>query len=194
MLFDVLTSVTICFLALSRITSTSIIDSDRKTLTKPNTATMISSLPSNLKEIVTDDTQRALLEDLCSVELGQSHLLDAYCQGDADDDKLRGLCSQLLKLNGGYPGGLRSYIEKAKKLLQDSKDSVNPLDGWSPSIPQGESFELGTDKYDDTEKMGMKLLNKVGFVLVAGGLGERLGYNGAKVCLKKKCIQYNDVK
>jgi hypothetical protein len=183
----ILTSVTTCFLVLSRNTST--INSDRKThtLTKErNTSTMLSSLPANLKEIVTDDTQRALLEDLCSEELGQSHLLDAYCAqdggADADADKLRGLCSQLLKLNGGYPGGLRSYIEKAKKLLQDSKDSVNPLDGWSPSIPQGESFELGTDKYHNTENIGMELLSKVGFVLVAGGLGERLGYNGAKVC------------
>jgi len=142
---------------------------------------MPSSLPENLKDVITDETQRALLEDLCSEELGQSHLLDADSQDD-DDGKLRGLCQQLVKLNGGYPGGLRSYIEKAKKLLKDSKDGVNPLDGWAPSVPQGESFELGTDKYRDTEERGMQLLSKVGFVLVAGGLGERLGYNGAKVC------------
>lgn len=143
---------------------------------------MPSSLPENLKDLVTDDAQRALLEDLCSEEFGQSHLLDAYSK-DGDDEKLRGLCQQLLKLDGGYPGGLRSYITKAKKLLQDSKNGVNPLHGWSPSVPQGESFELGTDKYCETEKRGMELLSNVGFVLVAGGLGERLGYNGAKIGL-----------
>ncbi|VEU36725.1 unnamed protein product [Pseudo-nitzschia multistriata] len=145
---------------------------------------MPSSLPENLEGLIPDDTQRALLEDLCSEELGQAHLLDAYCEGGSvDDDKLRSLCQQLVKLDGGYPGGLRSYVQKAKKLLQDSKAGVNPLDGWAPSVPQGESFELGTDKYRETESKGMELLEKVGFVLVAGGLGERLGYNGAKIGL-----------
>jgi UDP-N-acetylglucosamine pyrophosphorylase len=140
----------------------------------------MSSLPENLKDLIPDDAQRALLEALCSEEFGQSHLLDAYSQ-DADDEKLRGMCEQLLKLDGGYPGGLTSYISKAKKLLEDSKNGVNPLSGWAPKIPQGESFEMGTEKYSETEAKGMELLSKVGFVLVAGGLGERLGYNGAKV-------------
>ncbi len=139
------------------------------------------SLPENLKDLIPDDAERALLEALCSEEFGQSHLLDAFSK-DGDSEKLRGLSQQLLKLDGGYTGGLRSYITKAKKLLQNSKNGVNPLDGWSPSVPQGESFELGTDKYRETEAKGMELLGNVGFVLVAGGLGERLGYNGAKVC------------
>mmetsp|Transcript_25691 Transcript_25691/g.28834 ORF Transcript_25691/g.28834 Transcript_25691/m.28834 type:complete len:626 (-) Transcript_25691:273-2150(-) len=141
-----------------------------------------SFLPENLQELITDDAERSLLEDLCSDEFGQSHLLDAYSQ-NGDDQKLRGMCQQLLKLDGGYAGGLTSYIKKAKKLLQDSKNGVNPLHGWSPSVPQGESFVLGTDKYRETEERGMKLLSNVGFVLVAGGLGERLGYNGAKIGL-----------
>ncbi len=138
-------------------------------------------LPENLKDLIPDDAERALLEALCSEEFGQSHLLDAYTE-DGDAEKLRELSKQLLKLNGGYTGGLKSYITKAKKLLLDSKNGVNPLDGWAPSVPQGESFELGTDKYAETEAKGMELLGKVGFVLVAGGLGERLGYGGAKVC------------
>mmetsp|Transcript_7309 Transcript_7309/g.16521 ORF Transcript_7309/g.16521 Transcript_7309/m.16521 type:complete len:323 (-) Transcript_7309:31-999(-) len=143
---------------------------------------MPSSILENSKELIPDDAQRVLLEDLCSEEFGQSHLSDAYRQ-DGDEEKLRGLCRQLVKLDGGYPGGLRSYVQKAKKLLRDSKEGVNPLDGWSPSVPQGESFEIGTDKQRETEARGMELLSKVGFVLVAGGLGERLGYNGAKIGL-----------
>ena len=55
------------------------------------------------------------------------------------------------------------------------------MDGWKPSIPSGASFELGTTEYTKMEKKGLKELGKVGFVLVAGGLGERLGYSGAKV-------------
>ena len=31
--------------------------------------------------------------------------------------------------------------------------------------------------------MGLKELEKVGFVLIAGGLGERLGYSGIKIGL-----------
>ncbi len=63
----------------------------------------------------------------------------------------------------------------------DSKEGANPLDGWKPSIPDGQAFEIGTDKYAKVEKKGLRELGKVGFVLVAGGLGERLGYSGAKV-------------
>ena len=55
------------------------------------------------------------------------------------------------------------------------------MDGWKPSIPDGQAFEIGTDKYTKVEKKGLRELGKVGFVLVAGGLGERLGYSGAKV-------------
>jgi UDP-sugar pyrophosphorylase len=64
----------------------------------------------------------------------------------------------------------------------DSKDGVNPLEGWKPSVPAGSAFELGTPEYTKMEKKGIRELGKVGFVLVAGGLGERLGYGGAKVC------------
>ena len=55
------------------------------------------------------------------------------------------------------------------------------MDGWSPSIPQGEAFELGTPEFETTEELGITQIGNVGFVLVAGGLGERLGYNGTKV-------------
>ena len=56
------------------------------------------------------------------------------------------------------------------------------MDGWKPSVPSGQAFEIGTAEYTKTEKKGIRELGKVGFVLVAGGLGERLGYSGAKVC------------
>jgi UDP-sugar pyrophosphorylase len=141
----------------------------------------MTSLPPGVKEAITDKEQLKLLQELVgSNDCGQSHLLDAHRKTN-DQAKLQALAAQLLKLNSAYPGGLKGYIQKAKKLLQDSKDGINPLDGWKPSVPQGEKFEVGTSKYDATEQEGMKLLGKTGFVLVAGGLGERLGYNGAKV-------------
>jgi UDP-sugar pyrophosphorylase len=140
----------------------------------------MTTFPGGLDDIIADVKQLLLLKDLCSDELGQSHLLDGY-RKTASIDGIRQLANQLTKLNDSYPGGLRGYILTARKLLQDSKDGVNPLEGFSPAIPEGEKFELDTVKYRNTEKVGIKLLGKVGFILVAGGLGERLGYKGAKV-------------
>ena len=60
--------------------------------------------------------QHDLLNDLCSAELGQSHLLDAWTNNDTN--KLRQLGAQLEKLDAAYPGGLRQYIAKARKLLE----------------------------------------------------------------------------
>lgn len=145
------------------------------------------TLPEGLEAIVRDEEQLALLRDLASDELGQSHLFDAFREAvgptaaAAARDGVQRLANQLTRLDGAYPGGLRQYVSAARALLRDSRDGVNPLAGFVPSIPEGEKFELGTVKYRNTEKVGIKMLGTVGFVLVAGGLGERLGYTGAKV-------------
>lgn len=44
-------------------------------------------------------------------------------------------------------------------------------------------MEFGTKEYYYLELLGLQILQQSGFVLVAGGLGERLGYNGIKVSL-----------
>jgi UDP-sugar pyrophosphorylase len=149
---------------------------------------MSSTFPiDEIRTIVTDKGELRLLQELYET---QPHLLEAFSK-DQDTTKtntkakLQSLAKQLFNLNKAYPGGLTGYIQKAKKLLQDSKDGVNPLDGWFPSVPEGEKFDLGTAKYEETEEIGRKLLGKTGFVLVAGGLGERLGYNGAKVSIER---------
>ena len=123
--------------------------------------------------------QKELLSRLHA--LGQTHLFSAFIS--ANPKNRREFAERLSSLDKAYPdGGLEGYISNAKKLLENSKNGVNPLEGWTPSVPQGEMFELGTREYDETEAIGMKELGKVGFVLVAGGLGERLGYSGIKVC------------
>ena len=42
---------------------------------------------------------------------------------------------------------------------------------------------------DDMEAEGLKELHKTGFVLIAGGLGERLGYSGIKIDLPVSIIE-----
>ncbi|KAI7750566.1 hypothetical protein M8C21_022288, partial [Ambrosia artemisiifolia] len=86
-------------------------------------------------------------------------------------------------LNSSYPGGLASYIKTARELLADSKAGKNPLDGFKPSVPSGEVLTFGDDNFIKYEETGVKQVQNAAFVLVAGGLGERLGYNGIKVAL-----------
>lgn len=73
------------------------------------------------------------------------------------------------------------YVKNAKELLEKSQKGENPLEGWVPSVPDGEMFTIGTKDYDEFEGLGLEEMGKCGFALVAGGLGERLGYGGIKV-------------
>jgi UDP-sugar pyrophosphorylase len=49
--------------------------------------------------------------------------------------------------------------------------------------PQGETLSYGSDTFCDLERIGVDEAAAAAFVLVAGGLGERLGYSGIKVAL-----------
>ncbi|KAI3679475.1 hypothetical protein L2E82_51386 [Cichorium intybus] len=50
-------------------------------------------------------------------------------------------------------------------------------------VPSGEVLTFGDDNYIKYEETGVKQIKNAAFVLVVGGLGERLGYNGIKVTL-----------
>lgn len=72
--------------------------------------------------------------------------------------------------------------------MEDSKNNVNPFAFFKPSIPKGVFLKPGTKEMDDFEEMGMKELPKLGIVIIAGGLGERLGYSGIKLDLPVSTI------
>lgn len=138
----------------------------------------MSQLPDEYLSNLTE-SQKDLLNNLNS-ELGQAHLFEGWETLSEGDRKA--IAEQLERLDKAYNnGGLKGYISNAKTLLENSRKGVNSLDGWEPKVPEGEAFELGTEKYKKTEKEGLEELGAVGFVLVAGGLGERLGYNGIKL-------------
>jgi UDP-sugar pyrophosphorylase len=44
---------------------------------------------------------------------------------------------------------------------------------------------------EEMEQLGMQELEKVCFVLIAGGLGERLGYSGIKIGLPVCTVEEN---
>lgn len=60
---------------------------------------------------------------------------------------------------------------------------MNPFDQFKPEVPDGIYLKPGEAEFDEMEKMGLNELSKLCFVLIAGGLGERLGFSGIKISL-----------
>jgi UDP-sugar pyrophosphorylase len=92
----------------------------------------------------------------------------------------------LAHLNKNYPDGIKNYYQRSKQLVIDSSNSVNPYADYHVSIPEGVVLNYTPDNLDKIghyERLGMKELEHTAFVLVAGGLGERLGYPGIKVAI-----------
>lgn len=50
-------------------------------------------------------------------------------------------------------------------------------------VPPVADVEFNSEMFYQLEKEGLEVLTHCGFVLVAGGLGERLGYNDIKIGL-----------
>lgn len=98
----------------------------------------------------------------------------------------------MIHLEKVTPGGLKDYVMRARRFLLDSKNNVNPFDNYKPEVPHGVELKLGHGTaLEETEERGLAELEKVGFVLIAGGLGERLGYSGIKIGLPVCTIEEN---
>mmetsp|Transcript_20686 Transcript_20686/g.28643 ORF Transcript_20686/g.28643 Transcript_20686/m.28643 type:complete len:597 (+) Transcript_20686:1-1791(+) len=122
------------------------------------------------------------------IELGQSHLFESWdAPGSCDREKCD-FMQQLESLDNSYIGGLKTYIVRARSLLEKAKAGDNPFDGWIPEVPSGKILEPFSEDYLSFEEIGKTELGKCGFILVAGGLGERLGYNGIKLELPAQTL------
>ncbi|CAK7346901.1 unnamed protein product [Dovyalis caffra] len=153
-----------------------------------------SSVPNLQKNLHLLSPQQIELAKML-VEKGQSHLFEHWPEPGVDDNEKKaffdqaitfrpcGCFLQVARLDSCYPGGLTSYIKTARELLADSKAGKNPFDGFTPSVPTGESLTYGDENFIKFEEAGVREAQNAAFVLVAGGLGERLGYNGIKVAL-----------
>lgn len=117
----------------------------------------------------------------------QSHVYADWPEaGTADEEKKR-LAEQLADLDSSYPGGLAAYTSKARALLKESADGTNPFEDFEAVLSEGETLSYdgeGTMSFAEAEKIGMEGISGAAFVLVAGGLGERLGYSGIKLSLE----------
>ena len=124
-------------------------------------------------------TEQALIAEL--LQAGQEHLFAGWdAPGVREEDKAAFLKS-LARINDSYPGGLTGYISNARKLLTEAKAGGNPFEGFVPHQPDKVSLVQFDANYDRYEALGMAHFDKTAVVLVAGGLGERLGYSGIKL-------------
>ncbi|KAL3138028.1 hypothetical protein ABBQ38_005262 [Trebouxia sp. C0009 RCD-2024] len=137
--------------------------------------------PLNGNESLFDRKENMLLQQLR--ELDQGHLFASWPPPGQADDKKQQLMQQLVHLDASYNGGLAAYIRNAKQLLQDSREGKNPFEGYVPEVPNGERMDFGSASFVEHERQGVKAAAQAAFVLVAGGLGERLGYSGIKLAL-----------
>ncbi|KAF5200736.1 Udp-sugar pyrophosphorylase [Thalictrum thalictroides] len=143
----------------------------------------IASAPSNLQKNLTILSPDQIQVARMLLDIGQSHVFEHWPEPGVDDEEKKGFFDQVARLNTSYPGGLVSYVQNARRLLSDSKAGKNPFDGFTPSVPSGEILTFGDDNFLMMEEAGIREAQNAAFVLVAGGLGERLGYNSIKLAL-----------
>eukprot|EP01036_Dinobryon_divergens_P053155 gene53155-71061_t len=138
-----------------------------------------SKLQANLPCLNDEEVQLVKL----LLTLNQDHLFSDWDDAGVNDDLKHKFFQQVKKLHCSYPidGGLAAYISRSRLLLADSKSGENPFEGWRPEIPSGSILNPLTENYSELETLGLSQVGLCGFILVAGGLGERLGYSGIKV-------------
>jgi len=124
---------------------------------------------------------KACAETFSIEPYNQAHLFEG-----ATEAEQKSLVQQLIKIDNELSGGgLANYLKRARKLLHEAQNDFNALDGFVPNVPVGERLigdaGPGTDTFAAFEQLGMAELSKCCFCLVAGGLGERLGFPGIKI-------------
>lgn len=112
---------------------------------------------------------------------GQGHLFSGWDRPGINDDRKQRFMAALLNADRAYPGGLTAYARNARGLLAEAAAGANPFEGCMPTQPELVDLSSFGPAYDDAEATGLRCLSETAVVLVAGGLGERLGYHGIKL-------------
>ena len=119
-------------------------------------------------------------------DVNQDHIIKKY--EAATQQEKEEFEKQIIHLEKVYPGGIREYIKRATILLENSKNNVNPFNDYTPSVPEGFNVKVGNSDFYELEKLGCEELKDACFVMVAGGLGERLGYSDIKIGIETELI------
>lgn len=132
-----------------------------------------------LRQLTANAEEQALIAQL--LKSGQEHLFADWDAPGIHDDAKAAFLKSLRRINGSYPGGLSGYISNARKLLAETRTGANPFEGFVPHQPDKVDLTRFDSEYDRYEALGKAHFSKTAVVLVAGGLGERLGYSGIKL-------------
>ena len=119
-------------------------------------------------------------------ETNQEEIIEKYNNSKEEDKKA--FIEQFNYLDKATPGGIKDYIKRAKILLEDSKNNVNPFKEYTPEVPLGFDVKVGSEQFYELDKLGFTEIENTVFVLVAGGLGERLGYPDIKIGIETDLI------
>ena len=96
---------------------------------------------------------------------------------------------QVNQLDKACRGGIKDYIKRAKVLLANSAKKMNSFHEYKIEVPYDiPHVKVGNEEFYELEKLGFNELKNSVFVLTAGGLGERLGYDGIKIGLQTELI------
>lgn len=96
---------------------------------------------------------------------------------------------QVLHLENMIPRGLSQYLQTAREKLKESAEGFNEYSEYSPDVPKGKTLGLhNLEEYEEYEALGMQEMGSAVFVLMAGGMGERLGYKGIKPSITLETI------
>jgi UDP-sugar pyrophosphorylase len=112
---------------------------------------------------------------------GQLHLFSDWDALGIHDEEKQRFMATLLNAHLAYPGGLTAYTRNARLLLAEAAAGSNPFDGCTPAQPDLVDLSSFGSDYEAAEAVGLKCFAESAVVLVAGGLGERLGYHGIKL-------------
>ncbi len=127
----------------------------------------------------------SLILDLLK-ELNQIEIIEKYKISNEEEKK--NFIEQFNYLEKATPGGIKDYIKRAKILLEESKNNINPFKDYTPEVPLGFDIKVGSDQFYELDKLGFEQIENTVFVLVAGGLGERLGYPDIKIGIETDLI------
>ena len=119
-------------------------------------------------------------------ELNQPEIIEKYKNSKEDEQK--SFIAQFNSLEKATPGGIKDYLKRAKILLEESKNNINPFKEYTPEVPLGFDIKVGSDQFYELDKIGFEQIENTVFVLVAGGLGERLGYPDIKIGIETDLI------
>ena len=129
------------------------------------------------------------LEDIIKLleEVGQEDIVSKLKKVSKDEQNE--FVNQINELNKVCTGGIKDYIKRAKVLLENSAKKMNSFHDYKIEVPYDiPHIKVGNEEFYELEKLGFNELKNSVFVLVAGGLGERLGYDGIKISLQTELL------